>query len=70
MSGNDYSDPNSLGQAAREVGMLDMGRPVKVLGTDRKDPERLSRLSALLVTVALSLALWLVTVYALQVFFG
>lgn len=50
--------------------MLDMGRPVRTFGTDRKDPERLSRLSALLVTVALSLALWLGAVYALERFFG
>jgi hypothetical protein len=50
--------------------MLDMGRPERVFSTDRRDPERLSRFSAMLVTVALSLLLWFGTVFALQLFFN
>lgn len=50
--------------------MLDMGRPGRVFPTDRRDPERLSRLSALLVTVVLSLLLWMGTLFALQLFFN
>jgi hypothetical protein len=50
--------------------MLEMGRSVDEFRAERREPERLSRLTALLFTTALSLGLWLVTVFALQYFFN
>jgi hypothetical protein len=49
--------------------MIDMGRPARIFGADRRDPERLSRFSAFAVTVALSVLLWLLTAFALQIIF-